>query len=343
MSLFFYILFNFFFVLYLNKILKKKTILISDTGDFHQKFTSQKKIPLTGGIFFLISGIYYFDYELSLFYLFGISIFLLGFFSDLKILKSAKLRLFIQIFLVYLFAYLLDIKILETRIFLLDYFLQNLIINYLFVSFCILILINGSNFFDGLNTLNIGYFFLISLCLFYLNLNGEIILYNFPLKYLLFSLTVIYSLNLFNKIFLGDSGSYLLGLFFSVFLIVIYKWNPNISPFFIILLLWYPSFENLFSIIRKNVFKKSPMSPDTKHLHQLIFNFIKKKMRSKNIIYANVISANLINFYNLSIFCFSLKYISNSKIQIILILLNILVYLYIYFRLFILSYKNDKK
>ena len=340
MSLFFYILFNFFFVLYLNKILKKKTILISDTGDFHQKFASQKKIPLTGGIFFLISGIYYFDYELSLFYLFGISIFLLGFFSDLKILKSAKLRLFIQIFLVYLFAYLLDIKILETRIFLLDYFLQNLIINYLFVSFCILILINGSNFIDGLNTLNVGYFFIISICIFYLNLNDKIILKNFPVEYLLFSLLIIYVLNLFNKIFIGDSGSYLLGSFFSILLILIYTWNPIISPFFIILLLWYPSFENLFSILRKNIYKKSPMSPDTKHLHQLIFNFLKKKTRFKNILYVNILAASLINFYNLFIFYLSLNFISNSQIQIMLILFNIGIYLFIYLRLFILRYKK---
>ena len=341
MNLFLYILLIFFSFLYLNKIFKKKNFLISDTGDFHQRFTSQKKIPLTGGIFLLISSIYYYDYKLSLFYFFGTSIFLLGFVSDLKILKSAKLRFLIQVLLVYLFVYLLDIKILDTRIFFLDILLQNLILNYLFVCFCILILINGSNFFDGLNTLNIGYFFIISLCIFYLNLNNEIILYNFPLVYLLFCLSIIYVLNFFNKIFLGDSGSYLLGLFFSVFLILIYKWNSNISPFFIILLLWYPSFENLFSILRKNIFKKSPMSPDTKHLHQLIFYFIKKKMRSKKIIYANIISASLINFYNLLIFYLSIKFIYNSQIQIVLILFNIILYLYIYFKLFILRYKKQ--
>ena len=341
MNLFLYILLIFFLFSYLNKIFKKKNFLISDTGDFHQRFTSKKKIPLTGGIFLLISSIYYYDYKLSLFYFFGTSIFLLGFVSDLKILKSAKLRFFIQVLLVYLFVYLLDIKILDTRIFFLDNLLQNLILNYLFVCFCILILINGSNFFDGLNTLNIGYFFIISLCLFYLNLNNEIILYNFPVVYLLFCLSIIYVLNFFNKIFLGDSGSYLLGLFFSIFLILIYKWNPNISPFFIILLLWYPSFENLFSILRKNIFKKSPMSPDTKHLHQLIFYFIKKKMRSRKIIHANIISASLINFYNLLIFYLSIKFIYNSQIQIVLILFNIIVYLYIYFKLFILRYKKQ--
>ena len=45
---------------------------------------------------------------------------------------------------------------------------------------------------------------------------------------------------------------------------------------FLLYSLWYPCFENLFSIIRKFNFKKSPISPDNKHLHQLLFIFLKK-------------------------------------------------------------------
>ena len=36
----------------LNVLLTKKNFLISVTGDNHQKFASDLKIPLTGGIFF---------------------------------------------------------------------------------------------------------------------------------------------------------------------------------------------------------------------------------------------------------------------------------------------------
>lgn len=340
MFIYIYILLNVILLLVLNKYFKKKNLLISETGDFHQKFASKQKIPLTGGIFFLTSCLYFFNFELCIFYIFAITIFLLGIFSDLKYLKSAKLRLLSQIFLVFFFIFLLDIKILDTRIHILDLFLQNSFLNYLFVSFCVLILINGSNFLDGLNTLNIGYFTIISFCIFYLNTNSEITLYNFPLDYILYCLLIMLLLNIFNLIFLGDSGSYLLGLFFSIFLIFIYKWNPNISPFFIVLLLWYPSFENLFSIIRKNLLKKSPMRPDSNHLHQLIFYFIKKKLIVRNILYANTVSACLINSYNLLIFLLSLKFISNSQVQIILIILNIIVYVFIYLKLFILRYKK---
>lgn len=340
MIVYIYILLNFILILFLNNSFKKKNFLISETGDFHQKFASKQKIPLTGGIFFFISSLYFFNFELISFYIFAISIFSLGIFSDLKYLKSAKLRLFLQGFLVFFFIFILDIKINDTRIYILDHFLQNSFLNYLFVSFCVLILINGSNFFDGLNTLNIGYFILITLCIFYLNINNEIILYDFPLEYVFYSLLIMLLLNFFNQIYLGDSGSYLLGLFFSIFLIFIYKWNPNISPFFIILLLWYPSFENLFSILRKNILKKSPMRPDSNHLHQLIFYFIKKKMSRGNILHANIISACLINSYNLLIFLLSLKFISNSQVQIILIIFNVIVYFFIYLKLFILRYKK---
>ena len=146
-------------------------------------------------------------------------------------------------------------------------------------------------------------------------------------------------MNLANQLYLGDSGSYLLGFVFSVLLISIYNWNKDISPFFIILLLWYPCYETLFSIIRKNTLKRSPMSPDSNHLHQLIFFFIKKKFGLK-VFYANLLTANIINIYNLLIFLIGLNFISNTQIQILLILLNLVMYTVIYFKAFIFKIKK---
>ena len=37
-----------------NVLLKRKKLLISETGDNHQKFASDLKIPLTGGIFLFL-------------------------------------------------------------------------------------------------------------------------------------------------------------------------------------------------------------------------------------------------------------------------------------------------
>ena len=139
--------------------------------------------------------------------------------------------------------------------------------------------------------------------------------------------------------FLGDSGSYILGFIFSVVLIETYNLNNSLSPFFIILLLWYPCFETLFSILRKNVVKKSPLSPDINHLHQFIFLFIKKKFKY-NLLYSNIISANIINLYNAIIFLISINYFSNSQVQILLILLNLVLYTVIYFKIYFYKLRN---
>ena len=256
-------------VLFFNKFLLKKNFLLSETGDGHQKFASSSKIPLTGGIYIFVGYLYFLNDDILSFILFSFVILILGIFSDLKLIKSASIRFLLQIFLVLTFIVFNDVQIVDTRIFLLDSLLSNSIINYFFVTFCILIVINGSNFIDGMNTLTIGYYLLVGCILLYLNLNQSIIIDEILIIYFLILLLTVFLLNISNQIYLGDSGSYLLGFSFSIFLISIYNFIKDISPFFIILLLWYPCYENLFSILRKNIFKRSAMDPDENHFHQL--------------------------------------------------------------------------
>ena len=42
-----------------NKFLKINNILVSETGDRHQKFASNEKVPLTGGIFLFLSFFFF--------------------------------------------------------------------------------------------------------------------------------------------------------------------------------------------------------------------------------------------------------------------------------------------
>tara|TARA_B100001063_G_C16729330_1_gene538331 strand:- start:188 stop:1210 length:1023 start_codon:yes stop_codon:yes gene_type:complete len=339
MNFLLYLLLLTFFLIFVNNFFIKKNILISETGDKHQKFASKEKVPLTGGIFLFLSFLFFFNDQILSFILFSFLILLLGIFSDLKQIKSALNRLVIQISLVLSFVTFNDLQLLNTKIYLLDNLLSYEVFNYLFVSFCILIVINGSNFFDGLNTLSLGYYLLITLVIYYLELNNFIIANEDFINYMLIILAISFFLNSINKIYLGDAGSYLLGFTFSIFLINIYIENPQISPFFIIVLLWYPSFETLFSIIRKNIMNKSPMKPDSNHLHQQIF-YIVHKNNTFNKFGSNLLSANLINLYNLIIFIISANFFSNSQIQVLLILLNLSLYTFIYFKLFITRYKK---
>ena len=341
MNLLLYLFLTLIIILFLNKLLVNNNLLISLTGDKHQKFTSKSKIPLTGGILLFLNFLYFLDQNILSFLLFSFLILNLGIFSDLKFLKSAKLRLISQISVVLFFIIFNNVQINDTRIEYLDKILELNIINYLFVCFCVLIVINGSNFIDGLNTLNLGYYFLIGLIILYLNLNQLITLNNIPIEYFLIFLFSVLILNLLNKVYLGDSGSYLVGFSFSVFLINIYNWNNHISPFFIVLLLWYPCYETLFSIIRKNILRKSPLSPDSNHFHQLIYFFIKKTYKQSTLV-TNLISAQIINVYNLIIFLIAMNFVSNSAIQVSFIIFNVLIYTIIYFKTFVYKYKNLK-
>ena len=53
---------------------------------------------------------------------------------------------------------MLELKIVSSRVFFFDNLLQNIGFNILFTSFCLLILVNGSYFIDGLNGLSYGNF-----------------------------------------------------------------------------------------------------------------------------------------------------------------------------------------
>ena len=340
--MFFYLLILVIFILIFNKFLLKKNFLISITGDVHQKFASYSKVPLTGGVLIFLGYLYFLNKDNYLYISFLFAILILGFFSDLKIIKSAFRRFFFQAILVIIFVIFSDTQISQTRIIILDKFLTESIINYIFVTFCILILMNGSNFIDGLNTLSLGYYLLISIVLIYLTTYQNINLKYISIEYLICLLASLFILNLKNNIYLGDSGSYLLGFSFSVFLIDIYNSGQNISPFFIVLLLWYPCYENLFSIIRKRILKKSPMTPDTNHFHQLVFFYIKKRYKMKKLL-ANLVTAQIINFYHLIIFFIAINYIKNSEIQISLILFNISIYTIIYFKTFLFKYNKREK
>jgi len=308
---------------------RKKKYLNNFSGDEHQKFTANKNSPLIGGLFILIISLILF-HKYNIFFLISlIIIFILGLFSDLKIVSSPKKRFLLQIIAVFFFAYFLKLEIASTRIFILDDFLKFEIFNIIFVCFCIMILVNGSNFIDGLNGLLLGYYLLVLAAL--LQSDSQILgfLKSDDLVYFSTFLLIFLIFNFFNLFFLGDNGAYLLGFIISLILIEAYKENPQISPYYIILLLWYPCFELLFSIIRKFNLNYSPIKPDVNHFHQLIYYFIKNKFNFNNL-KSNNISSILILLYNVVPIFLGSQNIYNTQLQIILIISNILFYVVIY-------------
>jgi len=320
------------FIYFINKYLQLRNFLPSLSGDKHQLFVGKKSIPLSGGLFIILSIFIIFITEIKFSFIFLLVIFLIGFFSDLIKLNSPRTRFILQFLTIFFFVFLNDLSISNTRVFFLDYILDYKIISYLFVTFCLLIVINGSNFIDGLNGLTLGYFFSLLLILFNLS-EFKVLISNDKILICLFIMTYLILFNFFNKLYLGDNGSYLLGFIFGTLLIILFKNTENISPFFIILLLWYPCYENLFSIIRKYKLSLSPLKPDNKHFHQLLYYFLKKKFNLSNIL-SNNLSSIIINIFNLSILYIGSKNIYNGQLQVSLISANIFLYTFLYLRLF---------
>ena len=319
-----------------NSFIKHMNLLPSLSGERHQLFVEQNNIPLSGGIIIIITFLFIEKFNINLFFIF---IFLIGFFSDLKVIKSPRVRFFLQVLCIFLFVIIYDFQISNIRIFLLDFLLKYKFFSYFFVIFCLLVITNGTNFIDGLNGLVLGYFILILIIIYNLQLYENLNITQFEILYFMACLFFLLVFNFFNKLYIGDSGSYLLGFSFGILLIAIYDSNSTISPFFIVLLLWYPCFENLFSIIRKYRFNTSPLKSDNKHLHQMLFYFIKKRFGLTSLSSNNLCSI-LINTFNILTISTGTINIFNTQFQILVIFFNIIFYIIVYLQLFDYRFKK---
>jgi UDP-N-acetylmuramyl pentapeptide phosphotransferase/UDP-N-acetylglucosamine-1-phosphate transferase len=76
----------------------------------------------------------------------------------------------------------------------------------------------------------------------------------------------------FGKIFLGDGGAYLAGFWLGECAVLLLSRNPEVSTWAVLLVCIYPVFETVFSIWRKDVYRKTGMGkPDKVHFHMLVF------------------------------------------------------------------------
>ena len=319
-----YIIFSVLAAIYL----KKKNYLSNFSGDNHQLFSNKKNIPLVGGILLFIP-IILLNFENLFFIIAIITITLIGLLSDRKILTSPQKRFLFQLAFVVISVITLDLEIISSRIVFFDNLLNFNMFNIFFTSFCLLILINGSNFIDGLNGLLLIYMTLLLFVISKLELIPQIIIDKDLFINFIFFMIILIILNLFNILMLGDTGAYLIGFFIGYLIIICHKFNPNISPYFFITLVWYPCYENLFSIIRKLKSKFSPLAPDSNHLHQLVYRLIKKRF-FKNKLFANNISCVLINSLNLLIVSISLNDPYNTVYQIKLIAASTILYTFLF-------------
>jgi len=323
---------------FLIKFCNKYHILENYNGDKHQKYTSSNNIPLIGGSVSLLFVFFFINLDLVI-KLFLASIFIVGILSDFKILVSPTKKILSQFIIIIFFLYVQDIHLVSTKLLFLDFILKNTVFSFFFTAFCLLILINGTNFIDGTNGNVLIFYLIISILIFILKKNEFQTINNENIFLIIELIFILLIFNYSNKLYLGDSGSFLFGSLFGIILVQLYLENiVNISSLFIVLILWYPAFENLFSILRKFYFFKSPTKADSNHLHQLLYFFLIKKISLNKILVNNSVSL-LINFYNfITIFIASTKP-HHTQMLVFLILFNIIFYILIYLSL--LKFKKN--
>ena len=326
------IFFTLLFTLIVNFFLKKTEILLDKKYSNHKNLTGNEEVPLSGGIVFLSSILIFYQTEFYQFKIVLFAIFLVGIISDINLISSPLKRIIIQLFIVSIFLYMDPTYIYSVRIEMIDYYLQNSYLGYFFTLFCFTILINGSNFMDGINILVIGYFLIVMSIIVYLSNNFNLELNIHLVKTVLLVLSIIFVFNFFGKLFLGDSGVYTISFVIGYILINFSSENHIVSPYFVVCMLWYPAYENLFSIIRKKFNKKSVTEPDKTHLHQLLYIFIRNKF-SYPVKIINTLTGLIIILFNLLILIVGVKYFNDTQKLITLILLSVVFYNYTYYYL----------
>ena len=336
-------LITFFIFLIINKYSHKiKNGILFDQDFLKPQAFHQYPVSRGGGMAGVISFniflvFYYLIYSKILLEYFFICnlMFLIGFLDDLKIKISPSRRLILMIIFLFFCIRFVPIEILNVDIPFLSTLLNNNTFSSLFVLLCFLFVINGANLIDGFNGLLAINLIIINSILAYINLADGI---NEFSVVIIGQIIILFSFLLFNfpsaKIFLGDSGSYFLGSLVALNVIITNNLNPDYSSFFFCTLVFYLFFEVFFSFFRKIVQKKSPIYPDDKHLHMLVFkkvSFIFGKDKG------NYISSLVVNLGYLSFVLPAFVFAKDPLVSRYWFFTLVLIYLFIYSRLYRLT------
>ena len=150
----------------------------------------------------------------------------------------------------------------------LSFYDKTIILNefsFFFTLFCIIILINALNFYDGINGQSLIFFIIV---FGYLSLQSPLqLLY----LILIFICVFILFLNLKNKVFLGDSGIYVLGSILVILLIYehnIFRTIKFADEIFLLLIL--PGVDLLRLTLTRIINGKSAFYGDRNHIHHLL-------------------------------------------------------------------------
>lgn len=311
---------NLFFFINKKKIFNYINII--DTPDGKIKLHKKKIYPIGGVIFFfnllifiIIEALYKTDlhliYGVSIFdkiiFLFSItSLFFVGLYDD-KYNLNYIAKLILTSLIVFIFVSVNENFIISKLSFT---FTDKIIyineISKFFTIICILLFINALNLFDGID-LQSGSYILIIFVFFFILLNIEFLII------LILSCIFFLYFNYKREIFLGDSGTILIGFIISC--LSIYSYNSNlILSDQIFILMMVPGIDMIRLFLVRIVNGRNPFKGDRNHMHHIL---IKKYSFTKSFV--------IINFTILTLIVSNLFF----KISILLILPAYLIFYFL--------------
>ena len=310
------------------------------------------RIPTLGGLAIFagitISSLIFVDIslmpELKLIIAAVLVLFFIGIKDDILIIAPLT-KLIGQIIAVLIIISFSDLRITNFHGFF-DIFEIPDIVSYPFTVFVFLVVINGINLIDGIDGLSSGVTIIIVTTLgtwFFLTKNYEYVILSVAI---LGSLLAFLRFNLFSKlqkIFMGDTGSLILGLLISVLVVKFNELNINHdfdysmwgAPAISFAILILPLFDTI-RIIFIRFFQRKPLfRPDKQHIHHL---FIKSGLSHTQslllLLFINVVFA-ISGFY--------LHYIMGIRLLLLLYILSAMLIFYIPAAIIHKRKKNNKK
>lgn len=206
----------------------------------------------------------------------SIPVFAIGLTEDFTKKISVRMRLAVTAISAVMVYYLLDARIDNLDLPLLDFLFAISAISLAFTIFAITGLANAYNIIDGFNGLSsmVGILTLLALGYMGFTLHDPTIM-----SLSLVMASAILGFFLLNypagMIFLGDGGAYLIGFWMASLSILFVNRHPEVSPWFALMVNAYPIWETLFTIYRRKIRQgKNPGAPDAIHFHSLIFRRI---------------------------------------------------------------------
>ena len=171
----------------------------------------------------------------------------------------------------------------------LDHLLSAPLIAFIFTVFCIVGLINAVNLIDGMHGLSLGVCIVMSLSFFLVARKvGDVELASLGVLLAAASLGLIVLNYPFGKIFLGDSGAYLMGLIIAWLMILLAMRYEDLSKWSLLAIASWPVMETIFSIVRRKLTRRPADRPDRMHFHHVV-------MRGLEIISKGRISRQMSN------------------------------------------------